>query len=114
MIVKMKFLSITGPKEDIGRVTEKYLSKYEIHLENALSELKDVKNLMPYIQINPYKEKLKMAEDYTAMLPEKSRSAAGKSYPVCRGDRPHAFSVPGRTVTAGEPQKPVPGAAGED
>ena len=46
----MKFLSITGPKEDIGRVTEKYLSKYEIHLENALSELKEVKNLMPYIQ----------------------------------------------------------------
>ena len=43
MIVKMKFLSITGPKEDIGRVTEKYLSKYEIHLENALSELKEVK-----------------------------------------------------------------------
>ncbi len=73
MIVKMKFLSITGPKEDIGRVTEKYLSKYEIHLENALSELKDVKNLMPYIQINPYKEKLKLAEEYTEMLPEKSR-----------------------------------------
>lgn len=75
MIVKMKFLSITGPKEDIGRVTEKYLSKYEIHLENALSELKEVKNLMPYIQINPYKEKLKLAEEYTAMLPEKSRTA---------------------------------------
>ncbi len=81
MIVKMKFLSITGPKEDIGRVTEKYLSKYEIHLENALSELKDVKNLMPYIQINPYKEKLKMAEDYTAMLPEKSRTA-GRDLPL--------------------------------
>ena len=44
-------------------MTEKYLSKYEIHLENALSELKDVKNLMPYIQINPYKEKLKLAEE---------------------------------------------------
>ncbi len=73
MIVKMKFLSITGPKEDIGRVTEKYLSKYEIHLENALSELKNVKNLMPYIQINPYRETLKLAEEYTAMLPETSR-----------------------------------------
>ena len=30
---------------------------------------------MPYIQINPYKEKLKLAEEYTAMLPEKSRTA---------------------------------------
>lgn len=33
MIEKMKFLSITGPKADIDRMTETYLSKYEIHLE---------------------------------------------------------------------------------
>ena len=39
MIEKMKFLSITGPKTDIDRVVNTYLSKYEIHLENALSEL---------------------------------------------------------------------------
>ena len=37
MIVKMKFLSITGPKDDIDRVVNQYLSKYEIHLENALA-----------------------------------------------------------------------------
>ena len=41
----MKFLSITGPKEDIDRVVDTYLSRYEIHLENALSELKTVKDL---------------------------------------------------------------------
>lgn len=56
MIEKMKFLSITGPKEDIDRVVNLYLSKYEIQLENALSELKTVKNLRPYTEINPYKE----------------------------------------------------------
>ena len=39
MIEKMKFLSITGPKADIDRVVNTYLSKYEIHLENALSEM---------------------------------------------------------------------------
>ena len=39
MIEKMKFISITGPKADIDRVVSKYLSKYEIHLENALSDL---------------------------------------------------------------------------
>ena len=54
----MKFLSVTGPKEDIDRVVNDYLSKYEIHLENALSELKTVKSLRPYIEINPYKDKL--------------------------------------------------------
>ena len=78
MIVKMKFLSITGPKADIDRVVEQYLSKYEIHLENALAELKTVQNLTPYIQINPYKEKLKLAEDYTELLPEQNRQT-GKS-----------------------------------
>lgn len=56
MIEKMKFLSITGPKEDIDRVVNQYLSKYEIQIENALSELKTVKNLRPFIEINPYKE----------------------------------------------------------
>lgn len=69
MIVKMKFLSITGPKTDIDRVVNQYLSKYEIHLENALAELKSVQNLTPYIQINPYRETLKLAEDYLQLLP---------------------------------------------
>ena len=58
MIEKMKFLSITGPREDIDRVADTYLSRYEIHLENALSELKTVKNLRPYIEVNPYRDQL--------------------------------------------------------
>ena len=40
MIEKMKFLSITGPKSDIDRVVNEYLSKYEIHLENAMAQRK--------------------------------------------------------------------------
>ena len=68
MIVKMKFLSITGPKADIDRVTEKYLSKYEIHLENALTELTQARSLTPYFEINPYKESLHLAENYYDML----------------------------------------------
>ena len=53
MIEKMKFLSITGPKTDIDRVVNTYLSKYEIHLENALSELTAVESLSPFMEINP-------------------------------------------------------------
>lgn len=56
MIVSMKFLTVTGPRDDIDRVTGQYLSKYEIQLENALSELKDVQKLRPFISANPYKE----------------------------------------------------------
>ena len=62
MIVKMKFLNITGPKSDIDRVMNVYLSKYEIQLENALSELKTVKDLRPYIEANPYKEDFETAK----------------------------------------------------
>lgn len=74
MIEKMKFLNITGPKGDIDRVVDTYLSRYEIHLENALSELKTVKDLRPYIEANPYKEELARAgalmERYGSLLPE--------------------------------------------
>lgn len=74
MIEKMKFLSITGPKADIDRVVDTYLSRYEIHLENALSELKTVKDLRPYIEANPYKEDLgkatELMESYHELLPE--------------------------------------------
>ena len=37
MVEKMKLLHITGPKNDIDRVMEQYLSRYEIHFENAAS-----------------------------------------------------------------------------
>ncbi len=78
MIEKMKFLSITGPKSDIDRVVNEYLSKYEIHLENALAELKSVQDLTPYIQINPYKEDLKLAESFKRLLPEGIETADKK------------------------------------
>ena len=64
MIEKMKFLSITGPKTDIDRVVNTYLSKYEIHLENALSELTAVESLSPFMEINPYKEALATANSF--------------------------------------------------
>ena len=74
MIEKMRFINITGPKGDIDRVVDTYLSRYEIHLENALSELKTVKDLRPYIEVNPYKEELARAgalmERYGNLLPE--------------------------------------------
>ena len=58
MIVKMKFLTITAHKRDIDRICDQYLSKYEIQLENALSELKTVDNLLPFIEVNPFKDSL--------------------------------------------------------
>lgn len=64
MIVKMKFLSITGPKDDIERMAGQYLSKYEIQLENALTELKTVRDLRAYTDKNPYEEIIRQAKEY--------------------------------------------------
>ncbi|MCR5742505.1 MAG: ATPase [Lachnospiraceae bacterium] len=58
MIVKMKFISITGPIARFDDVIGTYLTKYDIHLENALSELKNVANLRPFSDPNPYKDDL--------------------------------------------------------
>lgn len=68
MIEKMKFLSITGPKSDIDRVVNEYLSKYEIHLENAMAQLNQVQHLSPYIQINPYKDLLNRINEFAGQL----------------------------------------------
>ena len=70
MIEKMKFLSITGPKADIDRMTETYLSRYEIHLENALAELTEVANLSPFLEINPYREALNTIDSFYEQLEE--------------------------------------------
>lgn len=68
MIVKMKFLNITGPKTDIDRMTNRYLSKYEIQLENAITELKTVENLTPFVDVNPYKEPLNRVNQFLGYL----------------------------------------------
>ncbi|MEG0564957.1 MAG: V-type ATPase 116kDa subunit family protein [Hungatella sp.] len=78
MIEKMKFLSITGPKSDIDRVIDQYLSKYEIHLENALSELKTVKDLRPYMEINPYKDIYQRSNEILSGLSEDTPPAPRK------------------------------------
>ena len=64
MIVKMKFINISGPRNDIDRVTDQYLSRYEIQLESALSELKTVDNLRPFVELNPYREVLSKANEF--------------------------------------------------
>jgi V/A-type H+-transporting ATPase subunit I len=68
MIEKMRFLSITGPKDDFDRVVNKYLTKYDIHLENALTELSTSYNLKPFVENNPYKELISKSEDLVKKL----------------------------------------------
>lgn len=64
----MRFLSITGPKDDFDRVINKYLTKFDIHLENALTELSTSYNLKPFVENNPYKELISKSEDLVKKL----------------------------------------------
>lgn len=68
MIVKMKFLNISGPRADIDRVCETYLSRHEMQLENAIAELRTTDNLLPFVELNPYKESLTKAEKFAEMI----------------------------------------------
>src|SRR5699024_5135880 len=79
MIVKMKFINISGPRDDIDRVMDLYLSRYEIQLESALTELKTVENLRPFVEINPYRNALLKAQQYVSYLNEPEKIAPDTS-----------------------------------
>ena len=65
----MKFVSISGPKNDLDRMVNQYLSHYEIQLENALTELRSASKLEPYPGTNPYREPLQKAQKLLASCP---------------------------------------------
>ena len=62
----MKFVSVIGRKEQLDTVTEKYLSRYEIQLENAVGVLKNLNNLTPGVEVNPYREPAVKAAEIAA------------------------------------------------
>ncbi|MDD3014859.1 MAG: hypothetical protein PHC34_14245, partial [Candidatus Gastranaerophilales bacterium] len=72
MIEKMRFLSMTGPKEDFDRVVNKYLTKYDIQLENSLTELSTSYSLKPFVENNPYKDLITKSEDLVNKLDMKN------------------------------------------
>ena len=65
MIEPMKFISISGPKDDLDRMVNQVLSRYEIQLENAMTELKSVIGLTPFPGDNPYRKPLDQAKKLT-------------------------------------------------
>lgn len=78
MIVKMKFLQISGPETDIDRMCNQYLSKHEMQLESAIAELKTTDNLLPFVEVNPYRGSLSRAEQFCSLL-EGDKPAPDKS-----------------------------------
>lgn len=69
MLVKMKFLGISGPIDQIDRVTEQYLANREFHLENSISELKDLPSVSAFTDENPYKDLLAQSQGLVSIFP---------------------------------------------
>lgn len=78
MVERMKYLNITGPKKDLDRMINTYLSKYEIHLENAMAELSKVQEVHPFLETNPYREILNKAEVVLERMPDKTYTQNGE------------------------------------
>lgn len=68
MVEKMKLLHITGPREDIDRVMKQYISRYEIHFENAMTSLGNLTNIRPFVETNIYKETSREGQKLKAYL----------------------------------------------
>lgn len=72
MVEKMKLLHITGPKEDIDRVMKQYISRYEIHFENAMTSLGNLSNIRPFVETNIYRETYQEGQKIKEYLPNET------------------------------------------
>lgn len=81
MVEKMELLHITGPRDDIDRVMETYLSKYDIHFENAMTSLSSLANVRPFAETNVYKETYARAKDLWEYLKEEPLKEVSRMKP---------------------------------
>ncbi len=75
----MELLHITGPKDDIDRVMARYLSRYDIHFENAIASLSSLSGVRPFVETNVYKDAYARARELCELLGEggEARAAGG-------------------------------------
>lgn len=73
MIEKMNFVTLAGPKSQIDYLVNNYLSRHDIHLENALTELSSTEQFTTFTEENPFKAALNKSHELMQLLknPEK-------------------------------------------
>ena len=70
MVEKLKFLHMTGKREDLDRVMAAYLEHYEIHFEPAVSVFGEKENLVSITEKNPYLESYETAKKLRQEFPK--------------------------------------------
>ncbi|MCL2839185.1 MAG: hypothetical protein FWE05_00295 [Defluviitaleaceae bacterium] len=63
MIAKMKYISITGHIASMNHVVNRYLSRYDIQLEQSSNAL-----MTPFTTLNPYGQTLRKAEQFAETI----------------------------------------------
>lgn len=73
MIEKMSFVTLAGPKTEIDHLVNDYLSKHDIHLENALTEFSSSDQFTTFTEENPFKAALNKSHELMQLVkdPEK-------------------------------------------
>lgn len=73
MIEKMSFVTLAGPKTEIDYLVTHYLSKHDIHLENALTEFSSSEQFTTFTEENPFKVSLNKGHELMNLIknPEK-------------------------------------------
>ena len=73
MIEKMSFVTLAGPKTQIDYLVNNYLSKHDIHLENALTEFSSTEQFTTFTEENPFKSALNKSHELMQLVksPEK-------------------------------------------
>lgn len=78
MIEKMSFVTLAGPKTEIDYLVEHYLSKHDIHLENALSELSSVEQFTVFSEENPFKAMLNKSRELMLLVKNPEKASVSK------------------------------------
>lgn len=67
----MKFVNIMGKTSDIDRIITKYISKYEIQFEDAVSEISNEAHIYPFVASNEYSVFMKDSEALMKIINDK-------------------------------------------
>lgn len=68
MIEKMSFVTLAGPKSEIDHLVDRYLSKHDIHLENALTEFSSSEQFTTFTEENPFKAILNKSHELMLLV----------------------------------------------
>ncbi len=78
MIEKMSFVTLAGPKTEIDHLVNHYLSKHDIHLENALTEFSSSDQFTTFTEENPFKAMLNKSHELMLLIKDPDKAKTSK------------------------------------